>query len=85
MKNAMIKNVSALKTGFLAMLLLSVALAQDSAAAFRKWWPGFQSAVAKHDAKAVAQGMRFPNPGKTAPPSAKSKAQPTSPRASMST
>ena len=51
-----------MKTGFLALLLVGVALAQNDNAAFRKWWPRFQSAVAKHDAKAVAQGMRFPQP-----------------------
>jgi len=36
--------------------------AQPGDAGFRKWWPGFQSAVAKHDAKAVVRGMRFPQP-----------------------
>ena len=51
----------------MALLLLSVAFAQDSNAAFRKWWPGFQSAVAKHDANAVAQGMRFPQPWENGP------------------
>ena len=27
---------------------------------FAKWWPGFQAAVAKGDAKVVAQKTRFP-------------------------
>ena len=35
--------------------------------AFRKWWPGFQAAVAKHDAKTVAHGMRFPQPWENGP------------------
>ena len=52
-----------MKAGLLFLLpLLGIANAQSDDAAFRKWWPGFQSAVAKHDAKAVAQGMRFPQP-----------------------
>jgi len=56
-----------MKTVFLALLLVSVALAQNDDAAFRKWWPSFQAAVAKHDAKAVAQGMRYPQPWETGP------------------
>ena len=56
-----------MKTVFLALLLVGVALAQNDNAAFRKWWPGFQSAVAKHDAKAVAPGMRFPQPWENGP------------------
>jgi hypothetical protein len=48
----------------LFVLLASACItdAQSDDAAFRKWWPGFQAAVAKHDAKTVAQGMRFPQP-----------------------
>jgi hypothetical protein len=51
-----------LKAAILAVMVASIALAQRDDAAFRKWWPGFQAAVAKHDAKAVARGMRFPQP-----------------------
>ena len=50
-----------------AVIFVSVANAQNPDAAFQKWWPGFQSAVAKHDAKAVAQGMRFPQPWENGP------------------
>ena len=50
-----------------AVMFASVANAQSPDAAFQKWWPGFQSAVAKHDAKAVAQGMRFPQPWENGP------------------
>jgi len=56
-----------MKTVFLALVLVGVALAQNDDAAFRKWWPGFQAAVAKHDAQAVAQGMRFPQPWENGP------------------
>jgi len=47
--------------------LAGAALAQTDDTAFRKWWPGFQAAVAKHDAKAVARGMRFPQPWENGP------------------
>lgn len=40
---------------FLALLVFS-AFAAD----FAKWWPGFQAAVAKADAKAVARQAHFP-------------------------
>lgn len=50
----------------LAVISISAA-AQNPDAAFQKWWSGFQSAVAKHDAKAVAQGMRFPQPWENGP------------------
>ena len=50
-----------------AVAFVSVAAAQNEDLAFRKWWPGFQSAVAKHDAQAVAQGMRFPQPWENGP------------------
>lgn len=49
------------------VMFASVGNAQNPDAAFQKWWPGFQSAVAKHDAKAVAQGMRFPQPWENGP------------------
>jgi len=58
---------SAIKMVFLTLVLAGVALAQNGDAAFRRWWPGFQAAVAKHDAKAVAQGMRFPQPWENGP------------------
>jgi hypothetical protein len=51
----------------LALLLVGVAGAQNGDPAFQKWWPGFQSAVAQRDAKAVAQGMRFPQPWENGP------------------
>jgi hypothetical protein len=41
----------------LLAILIHTAVAADD---FAKWWPGFQSAVAKGDAKAVAQNTRFP-------------------------
>jgi hypothetical protein len=56
-----------MKTAFLALMLVGAAGAQSGDAAFRKWWPGFQAAVAKHDAKAVARGMRFPQPWENGP------------------
>lgn len=40
--------------------LISIAVAQPQKADFAKWWPQFQAAVAKHDAKAVASMMTFP-------------------------
>jgi len=48
--------------GVLALVLAGAVSAQNGDAAFQKWWPGFQAAVAKHDAKTVARGMRFPQP-----------------------
>ncbi len=51
----------------LVLLLATAASAQSSDAAFRQWWPGFQAAVATHDAKTVAQGMRFPQPWENGP------------------
>lgn len=56
-----------MKTILLAFVLACSASAQNADAAFRKWWPGFQAAVAKHDAKTVAQGMRFPQPWENGP------------------
>ena len=56
-----------MKRAFVALALVSVAVGQNGDAAFRKWWPGFQAAVAKHDAKAVAEGMRFPQPWENGP------------------
>ena len=56
-----------MKTVFLSLLVVGVAVAQNDDAVFRKWWPGFQSAVAKHDANAVAEGMRFPQPWENGP------------------
>ena len=51
----------------LTLAFAGIASAQNPDAAFQKWWPGFQSAVAKHDAKAVAEGMRFPQPWENGP------------------
>jgi hypothetical protein len=56
-----------LKIAILALALASAAMAQNGDAVFRKWWPGFQAAVAKNDAKAVARGMRFPQPWENGP------------------
>ena len=56
-----------MKAAILALVVTGVTLAQNGDAAFRKWWPGFQAAVAKHDAKAVARGMRFPQPWENGP------------------
>jgi hypothetical protein len=48
-------------------VLLSAARSQAADDAFAKWWPRFQAAVARHDAKAVGQGMRFPQPWENGP------------------
>jgi hypothetical protein len=44
----------------LALALFLSLLTAGPADNFAKWWPGFQAAVAKGDAKAVAQNTRFP-------------------------
>lgn len=56
-----------MKAVLLALVVAGIALAQKDDDAFRKWWLGFQAAVAKHDAKAVARGMRFPQPWENGP------------------
>lgn len=61
-----------MKTVVLALLLSCMAGAQNPRPAkaqdvFAKWWPEFRSAVARHDAKAVARGMRFPQPWENGP------------------
>ena len=56
-----------MKAAILALVIAGVALGQKDDAAFRKWWPGFQAAVAKHDAKAIERGMRFPQPWENGP------------------
>ncbi len=56
-----------MKMAFVALVLVSVAIGQNGDTAFRKWWPGFQAAVAKHNAQAVGQGMRFPQPWENGP------------------
>ena len=56
-----------MKAAIVASMVAGVALAQKDDVAFRKWWPGFQAAVAKHDATAVACGMRFPQPWENGP------------------
>ncbi len=43
-----------------ALLLLAICAVAFAAGDFAKWWPGFQSAVARGDAKAVAQKAHFP-------------------------
>src|SRR5262249_924276 len=44
----------------LLLVLLVLFAATGPAADFGKWWPGFKAAVARNDAKAVAQMTRFP-------------------------
>jgi hypothetical protein len=44
----------------LALLAILLPLTARPAGDFSKWWPGFQAAVARGDAKAVAQMTRFP-------------------------
>ena len=44
----------------LLVLLLGVLGARAANPDFSKWWPQFQAAVARGDAKAVAQGAHFP-------------------------
>ena len=44
----------------LLVALLFLLAATAPAADFGKWWPGFKAAVARDDAKAVAQMTRFP-------------------------
>jgi hypothetical protein len=56
-----------LKLALIALLSVSMAGAQSPDAPFRKWWPQFQAAAAKNDAKAVAHGMRFPQPWENGP------------------
>ena len=56
-----------MKAAILALVVAGVALAQKDDAAFRNWWPRFQAAVTKHYAKAVARGMRFPQPWENGP------------------
>lgn len=56
-----------MKTVVLFAVISISAAAQTPDSAFQKWWPGFQSAAAKHDAKAVALGMRFPQPWENGP------------------
>ena len=56
-----------MKTALLVLMLAGVVGAQNDDVAFRKWWPGFQAAVANHDVKAVARGMRFPQPWENGP------------------
>ena len=61
-----------MKMAFLVLVLVGCGVgvvgAQNGDAAFRKWWPGFQAAVTKHDTKTVARGMRFPQPWENGPP-----------------
>ena len=44
----------------LLAILIHPLLTADADDDFAKWWPGFQAAVAKGDAKAVAQRAHFP-------------------------
>jgi hypothetical protein len=48
------------KFGFLALLLALAPQAGAQDRSFTKWWPQFQAAVARRDAKTVAQGVGFP-------------------------
>jgi hypothetical protein len=62
-----------MKTFLAPVLLLAwTAAAQNpppapAADGFGKWWPAFQAAVARRDAKAVGQGMRFPQQWENGP------------------
>lgn len=58
---------TAIKMALLALMSVGAVKAQKDDAGFRKWWPQFQTAVAKHDAKAVARGMRLPQPWENGP------------------
>lgn len=49
-----------LRTTIAFVALTAASLAQPQKADWAKWWPQFQSAVARHDAKAVAGMMHFP-------------------------
>jgi hypothetical protein len=51
--------ISKLLTLF-AVASLTLALAQPPKSNFDKWWPQFQAAVAKRDAKAIAGMTTFP-------------------------
>jgi hypothetical protein len=44
----------------LSFLALAVALSAQADSVFTKWWPPFQAAVARLDAKTVAEGVEFP-------------------------
>jgi hypothetical protein len=46
-----------MKTLAVLLFALSASGADDG---FAKWWPQFQSAVAKGDAKAITEGSKFP-------------------------
>jgi len=59
--------VSMLVLGLLVGGLPQPSKAQNPDAQFRKWWPEFQAAVARHDVKTVARGMRFPQPWENGP------------------
>jgi hypothetical protein len=56
-----------MKMALLALLTTGVLSAQSEDTVFRKWWPQFQTAVSTRDVKAVAQGMRFPQPWENGP------------------
>jgi hypothetical protein len=58
-----------MKTAILLFALpwFVAAQSQPPGGAFAQWWPGFQAAIAKHDAAAVAKGMRFPQPWENGP------------------
>ena len=46
-----------MKTLAVLLLALTASGADDG---FAKWWPQFQSTVAKSDAKAITEGSKFP-------------------------
>jgi hypothetical protein len=50
-----------LQLGLVALLLaLATPIQAQDQAVFAKWWPQFQTAVARHDVGAVVQGAKFP-------------------------
>ena len=52
--------IEKLTFGLLALLLTLAPIQAQDQAAFAKWWPQFQGAVARHDVNAVVHGATFP-------------------------
>ena len=61
------KPLSALAVVLAVVLVIFCTPLQSADVAFEKWWPAFQAAVARRDAQAVGQGMRFPQPWENGP------------------
>jgi hypothetical protein len=56
----MIRRMCIISKLFTLFAVASLTLAQPSNSNFQKWWPRFQAAVAKRDAKAIADMTTFP-------------------------